>query len=421
MDSVTLLIYNAICYSIVLVYFTYKKGLSVGSLIWGLYTISSWASVLLFRHPDFGGTIHDNPQHPDALIYLFVILFIFIFPLFNLKKIPKDSISFTKPNTLKWIMIVCICIQLVMSYLNLSHAQEILNAGLENLTEFRDNVYDGANDIISQIPALNRINLVYSGMKYICFGLSIVLIICYPFNRKLVWLFFASTMLDRLMLTTLMVSRSEMVIMILFTALILFLFRDFLSSKTKKIFLFYCTPILIVVGIAFWAISVSRFEDMATFMLYKYLGEPMVNFGGILYNDLQTHTWGHAYFPTIFKYFFGETDYITAIEKWDYIENITKIPAYIFYTFIGGLYIDFGAIITAIIAVFCNFKLRSLIQHQLNFSLGQIFVILVILYVFSYGLFVNPIQGFDGNFMIIYTIILYYTFRNNENRDTYIC
>ncbi len=415
MDSITLLLVNALAYTAVLAFFLRKNGISIGVLLWGVFTISSWGSFLLFKHPDFPGCIHDNPQHIDALLYLFAVLFIFIFPLFKLKKIPKDSISFTKPELLKIIMIVCICIQVLMAILNMANAQTILNAGMENLVNFRDNVYDGANDVISQIPMLNRINLVYSGMKYICFGLSIVLLICYPYNRKLVLVFFFTTMLDRLMFTILMVSRAEMVTMIMFAGLLIFLLWDYISQRTRKIIIVYCIPILSLIAIAFWAISVSRFEDMATFMLYKYLGEPMVNFGGILFNDIQNYTNGHAYFPTIYR-LFGEIDYITAIEKWDYIENITKVPAFIFYTFVGGLFIDFGPYVTAIVALIWCKKGVGLIKKQEEFSLGHVFVLLLFLYTFSYGVFLFPIQGIDGNFMILYTIVLYFIFRKNENR-----
>lgn len=421
-SSLVLLNLNAIAYTLLFVYFIKRSGLSIGLVIWGIFTISSWASFMLYQQEAFKGTLHDTTQTVGPFIYLFIVLFLFISPLTKITKISVNSIIFRHTTLLKWLMICVVSFQVLCLIVNLPSISNILNTNVANLSDYRNAVYDSSNSLIGKIPMLNRINLLYSGLKPICVGLSLVLLLCYNKNRKLTKLFFLTTSLDVVMEVIVMVSRGIMVSYLIYYSIILVLLREYLDAKLKRALVFYCMPLVFIVFSFFWAVSVSRFGDLANYMLYKYLGEPMINFNGVMFEGIQNTTDGHAYFSTFYRYVFGDVDFISCDEKWDYIEHVTKIPPYIFYTFVGGFIIEFGKIWTAIIALLFYIIGKKTSSKIKCFGLGDLFVVFLLVYTYSYGVFIFPLQGFNGNFMILYTVILYYIFNKfNESRHSNIC
>lgn len=421
-SSLIILLFNAIAYSLVSVYFFRRLGLSIGLVIWGIFTMSAWSSFMLYQQMPFKRSLHDNDQEIWPFVYLFVVLFLFISPLAKITKIPKNSIVFSHFSFLKWLMICVICFQVLCFVINIPSISNILNSGTAILNDYRNAVYDSSNSLVGKIPILNRFNLLYSGLKPICAGLSLVLLLCCNKYRKLTKLFFITTSLDVAMEIVIMVSRGILVNYIIYYSIILVLLREYISARIKRTLVFYCIPLGFAVFSFFWIVSVSRFGDLANYMVYKYLGEPMINFNGIMFDHIQNTTGGHAYFSTFYRYVFGDLDFITCDEKWDYIEHVTKIPPYIFYTFVGGLIIEFGKIGTVVIALLFFVIGRKVALKIDRYRLSYICIIFLLVYTYSYGVFVFPLQGFNGNFMILYTIIFYIIFKKkHENRHSHIC
>ena len=200
---------------------------------------------------------------------------------------------------------------------------------------------------------------------------------------------------------------------------IFLIFWKNLSYKARRTLLIYVTPILVVSIVFLQAISVSRFDDLATLYLSRYLGESMTNFNGILFSDLKGIAGGHAYFNRIFE-LFNIKDYVTAIQKWDFIEKVTGLEGGIFYTFVGSLIIDFGKEMTFLFALIYNICLnRTFMKLNVN-PMGKVILVVFLIYWISTGLFTTQIQDF-GNYLLIAVPCLYYYFKNkgkkNENRN----
>ncbi len=406
MDSSTYLLINAGLYTTVLVVviFMYRK-LSVGLSIWFFYTISAWTSFLFYQHPFAKGTIHDNPQHMDALLYLFVVLLLFISPFFNATKLKKRPIEIPYLEVVRGMLIGVIVIQVILTAVNIPQIVNIIQIDSSMLLDYRENMYEEGNSLITQIPMLNRINLIYSGLKPISLGFSVFLFFCYKRHRILVIAFLFSSILQVFTDTVIQVSRGIIVSSLLYTFVILVYIRDYIDARKRNILLVILIPVLFFAVSFFWVVSVSRFGSMATFMLYKYLGEPMVNFSGILYPDQAGTTNGTAYLISAFR-----QDFMTGEEKWAYIEDIIRVPSFIFYTFVGGFLIEFGKVATFIIAVLFFFIQRFIIYRSRQ-SIAFIFILCFFGYFYTYGIFLFVLQKFMGLFNIFFTVLFYVFFR----------
>lgn len=415
MDRAYLLLINAIAYTLTFIYFIKKRNLSVGHIIWGLFTLSSWGSFLLIRQPLFAGSLHDNPMTIWPFIYLYLVLLIFFLPLFKLDKLTffKNGIEIPNFKIWKYVMIACISWQILSFIINLPDITQITNTNTAELAEYRDVVYESSNSAITKNPILNRFNLVFSGLRSICFAMSIFLMLCYKKHRKIVTIFFITSIIDIIAYIVLMVSRGLMVCYTIYAVSLLVFLREYLTSRIKRMMIVYGIPFIVIAFSAFWAISVSRFGELANFMIFKYLGEPMVNFNGLLFDKLQGYTWGRAYFSTIYRYCFGEINFISAIEKWDFIEKITGVRAQYFFTFVGGLMFEFGKTGTILIAIIMNKILKNISLHNNPYCFNCSFIWFLFIYIYSYGIFVVNFQGFDGNLMILYSVLFYFIFKKN--------
>ena len=206
-----------------------------------------------------------------------------------------------------------------------------------------------------------------------------------------------------------MVSRGIMVSYIIYITIILFFIRDYISIKAKRVILLYCIPFAFITFTFFWAISVSRFGDLANYMIYKYAGEAMINFGGILFDDIKGYTYGRGYLLLpIYR------DYITCEEKWEFIESITKVRVSIFYTYIGELLVEFGHWGAVIAGFFITFIQKQI--YSKPFTMASMFVLYFFVYAFSYGLFIFSIQGFQGFFFMLFTFLFYHYFKENYKK-----
>ena len=399
---------NALLYTFTLVFVIItKKRISIGLILLGLFTFSSWMSVLLLNQSFFEHSIHNNHQHLDALLYLYAIVMICLSPLFRVSRAVENGICFSNIRFLYYLIICVGSFQLLRFIIELPLIYNIVTMNDYFLSDMRENVYVGSNSIFFKIPLLNRLYHLYSGIQPLSLGLSVVLFLTYKRNRKLIIFFMLTNLLAVVTNSIVDVSRGVIVETAIFIFLILFYLRDYINARVKIFFIVVVLPSSIITAIFFWTVTISRFGEMAEYMMYKYPGEAMVNFSGILYHDLRNTTDGTAYLFSAFVRKFVSTE-----EKWQYIEKITHCPANIFYTFVGGLYMEFGKYITIIIALIINLIERHLINNRCNsFIIPLIFII----YFYSRGIFLFPLQSFLGVGLIFYTILLYYVFKSSNS------
>lgn len=412
MSSVEVLLLNAVLYTITLIIFYKKYKLSVGVIVWLLYTVSAWSSYFFIQQPEYIGTTHDSEQTLFPCIYLYLIFFVSMIPLMKIDKIKKiDEVYIFNSRLFKWLMIVCTIIQFVFFIVDIPTMISVLGSGAYMYSALRDTIYSGElYSNVTQNVLLNKLSLLFSGIRIISTGLSIVAFFTFKRRRVLVNLFALSALLNNLRIIITQIGRGEMILIFLLYACVTYLVRDWIDEKKRRKTLLFVLP-AVVIGVSFfWAISVSRFGNKANFFIFKYLGEPMNNFNGILFKNIQGSTNGRAYFSLFYRYILGESEIITANEKWNLIYEATGIRGDIFYTWVGGLIIEFGKIAPIIVAVVLNRMLNRVVDIRQYYT-GDIIVLIFFLNFYLRGIFLFPTQNFEGMLMIIYVIVLYFVFR----------
>lgn len=106
MSSTSVLLVNAIAYSLVAIYMFVRRRVSLGLLIWVIYTISAWTSYFFIQHPMYKMSMHASEQTLFPCVYLFCFLLICIIPLTYIDKVGK--IIITESDALKVLLIICI-------------------------------------------------------------------------------------------------------------------------------------------------------------------------------------------------------------------------------------------------------------------------------------------------------------------------
>ena len=410
MNSVEVLLLNALLYTLTLFYFYFKYKMSVGVIVWVLYTVSAWSSFLFIQQPNYASSIHASEQTLLPCIYLYIVLVLAMAPLMRVNKI--QSIDFTNYRILKYIIIVCTAIQIMFFLLDIPAMLRVIQSGSGMLKELRSTVYGGDESIslLSQNAVLNRLKNLFSGIRVLATGLSVITFFACKKDRKLIIAFAISALLNNIRIIIVQIGRGEMILIFLLYVCTIYMMRDWINERAKRKIFIIGLPIVIIGGSFFWTISVSRFGKYAGFFMYKYLGEPINNFNGLLFNNIKGMTGGRAYFATFYELFSGEKAAVNANEKWQLIQSMTGIRGDIFYTWVGGLVIEFGKIMSFFVAGILNRLLNRLSRIKEYYS-GDLFVILFFLNFYIRGIFNFPTQNLEGMLMILYTSVLYIVFR----------
>lgn len=408
MNSETILLYNAIAYTLALIYFYWKGKLNLAFVLWIGYTISAWSSYLFVQQPMYKYSIHCCEITVFPCIYLFLLIFICIKPFVRIQSI--DKIEIPTGNVLKYTLYVFISIQVILLLANITSVIKIITSSAE-LVDIRSAAYEGETSNIGSNPMLNRLNLLYSGIRPLAIGLSVCLLFMFNKLRNLIKIFAITTLLTNIQVVILSAGRGEMVISLSIYAYTLFLIRNALSKRIKRILTLYAIPIVIICTSFFWAVTISRFGDSAKFFMYKYMGESMNNFNGILFSDIKEYTEGRAFFSYIYRYLLGETPFENTEGRHELTERVNNIPGFIFYTYIGNLVMDFGKIITVFIAILLN-RLENILLNIKHVHLGSFAIYVAVITLYIWGIFLFYLGNFVGLSMFITLFILCRLYKN---------
>lgn len=185
-------------------------------------------------------------------------------------------------------------------------------------------------------------------------------------------------------------------------------FRNTFSSQTKKKLVKISSIISILVGMGILSITIYRFattsDEGILVSLYRYAGEGFGN----LYSDMMYIT-QHTYGAHIFRQLFDIPS--------ETLSFITGIRMFVYYTFIGDFYADFGLLTTVIFFVIISSVVYYTLIRKRRKSWGSI--CLFILYVsiltsgFMYTPFMNTFNGLIGAIIFIILYNLYNILKRN--------
>lgn len=413
MNSEQVLLINAILYLMTLVFFIRKYKMSVGVVIWALYTISAWGSLFFIKNPFYQISIHSSKQTFFPCIYLYVVFLISMLPLMKLTEINEIEIQNKKLLT---FIIIFLSISYTLFFLmDITSMLRIISAGSNVLGKLRNNAYTGESysNVLDNVWT-NRLHLLLSGLRILSTGLSVILL-CNKESSKLCKVYFITTLLNNIRYIIVNIGRGEIVMLGMLYSITFYLMWDKLSQKTKRMILSRAIPLAAISIIAFWTITVSRFGNSRNgigYYILKYIGEPINNFNGLLFNNIKGSTHGQAYFSIFYTYLLGGRNFRSVSEKWNLIFNTTGVRGDIFYTWVGGVIIEFGKVCPFIFAIIFNRITSRMVAIKRYYS-GDLVLLVFFLNFYLRGIFMFPTQNFEGVGMILYSLLLYVIFRLN--------
>lgn len=370
---------------VILVWTFIKRKNRMGKILFGLYTVMAFFSVLSVKYE-----VVDH-QNTTLIPYIFLIL------IFSISFYPftQNVAIFTseklKADVNKKYIIFCV-IFTIMSLITIRcyipHIQSLIVSG--NWAANRNALYSG--DFI--FPYTNIIE--YIAMNFVSYTRVLALITGFVILRTdrrfilgitTILLNFMTSICSAIYTS----SRGAVVnIVLLILAIYLFFFDEITKSKKKFI------SILIVLGIIsilpyVIQVTTSRFGSNAEVAsIVSYFGQPPIVFNRSVYT-ITEHLYGEYAWGTMFGA--GTFDQSQIGGTWGSG----------FYTYVGWLYIDWGLIGTILVAVFFSFIIYRIIAKK-KYNISDLFLVFFVYYTLLQGVFVI---GRSYNYSILMAILIY--------------
>ncbi len=414
MDYSVYYLYGVIAYFAILLYVSIKKMRnSIGtSFLIGWYLLAAISSLLFYTHPLTFSTTYYRPLAWQGLAYFALLTTALIYPVFRFESHEYSLVKSISDDKMIKVMKVLFVLQLVVLVFYMSDAIRLSGS---DFNEMHDNGAAGDS-------TLTKKNFFVAWALTFCMALrSITTIIAFyalvfvQKKRKFVITFFCLAAVMPFFLSFLFILRGFMLFQVLLLAFLFILFRRRFTAKLRRTIMIAGGALVGGVGVLTTTFANSRFGDLVEWYNYKYAGETMVNFSGQLWPDLSGTTGGQVYF-TWFQRLLG-FDYLKleTTEKWHYMNEITGVDTHIFYGFIGGLSLEFGFLLAAVIVLALAYLFKRYIGYG-KLRLSNLILIGELANLLFSGSFMFLFQGGWGNFEIIFIVALFIYFRKLESR-----
>ena len=333
-------------------YLKKEKGFTHITFVLFLWMISSVAGVLYA----FSDLLYISKSLPSILAAFFFVIsfFIAIQPVVNIKQLNRSNYYYPKDNLLD-LLIIILALSSILPFcenlVQLLHGSNLQNIGTnyderEAITNFDPRAH------MSWLGA--RLNSLTIFTKYIT---AFLLFHYLSTKRNKKWWVIAGLVMgcfNPSISFFFLGSRWPALEDIFFIFMLFLLYKKILGARTKYVFSLLMISIVVVLSIATIYITITRFGESdysISNWLYRYMGEGYYNFIGDMWN-INNNTYGKH----IFRGVIGETS--------ETLFRITNIRMYVFYTFVGDLYADFGPILTIIIISLFSFYFIRLAKKK---------------------------------------------------------
>lgn len=332
-------------------YYYYQKGkrmhynsnnpLGMGMLLY-VFAFSVLSAAFTF-HPDFSGSVHAGTGKTYVLAsFYFVFLYLILLTPF----LKGDYAGFKKvicSQPVKWLVTIIAVSSLIEAILLLPDALSGYNRMImDDILGVRDEELGNIGSGLTSIPVL-----IYSFL-----GTLLPLAFCYYLSvdirrGELIFIGIA-TFLTPILHTMATGSRDHFVYPLIDFGLAYLIFYPHLSKKVKR----GINVAFIVLGgfilLSSVLMSISRFTDAhqdtdASFWVIKYLGEGMVNFNTLLFNNVDEPLYGTFNLP-YFRNLLGIDQFANVAQQRQYLSSVVTFNPTYFYTLIGGVMVDWGKI-----------------------------------------------------------------------------
>lgn len=392
MSDQTILILNALGYFLLAFFLIKKKKSKLSIYVSVIWAVAAIFSIIFYQLNTelWEWRIYRNLAS-DALVFIFICVLLCIIPLTKLED--RSSISIKGNYDLLTIFSWVIILLSIFPFLaNVNYALSHLSMSVSSLA---DNYGEEVEVLSGTLAVLNKYG------KY-----------CRTFAPILIFYFLQRPNKNPVIIGGLFFSffnsslgsfnggsRYVFAADILYLAAIYCIFSNSLETKIRRTINFYGAIAVSLLLFVFMTISIYRATtnldseeavNDVTSSFGLYIGEGMLNFSNTMWG-MSTRLNG-ANTLSVVQYFKGEQE--TTVRDGKLVSFKAGIPLYIYYTFVGDFYIDFGLHVTFAIFIGFFIALSLLIRRncvQISFYtmvwLGLLLRIIVV--GFTYFVFMN--------------------------------
>lgn len=396
-NELSFVVINTILYVFLfLVSFFIFKRAKLAQYVTGIWGWSSVTTIFyyIFMYRNY---VQINPITLFPFIYLFVLIFIWFYPLFRIDNKKVKGICGNR-KILRILAILIVLINIPPFYENIMYALAHIGAQSD---QFADNYEDKAE----YLSAISQILAKYSSYLRI---ITPVLLFYFlqSFNRnKFISIGLIMSVFNPMLTSLNNGSRFVLVTDLLFVIGLYILLNHALAKRVKFFIFKYSMIVLPIVAVIFIVITLVRFSDHNGYSVWNWLslytGESYLNFNADMWNLKKFTNGDNSFF--LFRHWLG--DYPTVFRDPDYLGGKVPIRMYVFYTFIGDFFVDFGAYITVLISIvsaFIFYRIAGKLKGYIPIYLVLIFAVyLKILVVgFTYYTYLNV------QISLVYTLLI---------------
>lgn len=355
----TWVVFNTLLYLIAfVVIFLYKKRFDEGCLLLLVYLITAICNNLYYvDHENYYNHITFFP-----FLYLFVVLMLFFRPYITKKTLIVDKLNRITPSSKQYKILLFLCILYIV--FTIISAYYSFGKFTENLVAEAWNEIYGNEDKFES-PYVNFLDGI--AKRYTDYLRPVILLFSfyllaffYEKKRRIVITIIVAVIFSSMMAAVSVASRGNIINIMLNIVLCYLIFKGKIPHKVKKYIYLFFGLISSIFLIYIISVTVSRFGegDEAIDSVVFYAGHSMLTFNDGIYDLTKEYCYG-TYFFSYFVELFDSTPIPP---------DISSKANYLFFTFVGSLYLDFPPFIIFIIAIIfpifishlCNIKKKKI-------------------------------------------------------------
>ena len=382
----------------------------IACFLYAFYALGSFTGYVLTQHelyPDMEN-VGNQPVSWQACIYLLVGCLILFYPVTSQKApgVISAKVNYNNFSVVTYIFII-------LSFIFIAFAVPVMFSTM-NATDFvavKDDVMDHGFKLsdISIVETMTSYQVLLRPFFTFLFMYALCRIKGY---RTMKVLLAVAVFLTPLAHSMAAAHRNIAVFAFLDIAVAFLLFYKTFPAKIRKTFiagLSIAGGAVLLITVLFAVLRFTDGSEYVEYSLYRYLGEPFVDFNTLLWNT-DVYTDGHKSF-----------DYVRSLLGMSYYEDNVAIretfnapyPVSFFYSIIGAFYMDFGPYIAMllliIICVVFTWLLKMVFKRP-SLSYYMLLYLYVSVTIQNYFYFVFMAQN-NRNFIkmcIIYLILIYF-------------
>ena len=389
-----------------LVYYKKKRTIDVPATMILTYSLTALTSIYFYLNPSFAAGREIFNVRFIPLVYLYVCILIWIRPfIIHGESLRNIKLSLTNNDTVTLGLSI-----VIIPFVLVCFAELVLLSIEANVISLSEAYADSDFSMSAQLSRVGRLGYTISHWGAYIWPIFFFMTLI---KRKKYGFVFLLAYINEILQGYVSGDRVTLVRFFMFLTIVFVLMKnqmpDEMVRKIRRIGLITFSALVFI--LLFLTIArlygMSSDYEMNSF-LALYTGEGCIRFSQYIW-DLKFFSNGDTNFALI-KEFFGANTFTDLNLRRDFYESKMGIPTYIFYTFIGDFFQDFGKWGTLIFSVFMGWLTERVIVSSIKKSFcgfTKFFFICIIMQIIFFGFMYNNFDAYNDQLQLIAPLIFF--------------